>query len=60
MDSDWARRTPLTVAPNLVLRGAHLHVPFDLGIAVPWTPHSRYGDASLGVLMRLILETDHD
>jgi hypothetical protein len=60
MDADWARRTPLTVAPNLVLRGAHLHVPFDLGIAVPWTPHSRYGDASLGVLMRLILETDHD
>jgi len=60
MDADWARRTPLTVAPNLILRGAHLHVPFDLGIAVPWTPQSRYGDASVGVLLRLILESDHD
>jgi hypothetical protein len=60
IDADWARRTSLTVAPNLILRGAHLHVPFDLGIAVPWTPQSRYGDASLGVLLRLILEIDHD
>ncbi len=60
MDSDWARRTPLTLAANLVLRGAHLHVPFDLGIALPWTPQSRYGDASVGVLVRLIVEIDHD
>ncbi len=43
MDADWARRTPLTVAPNLILRGAHLHIPFDLGIAVPWTPQSPGG-----------------
>src|SRR6266851_5717317 len=60
MDTDWARRTPLTLAANLILRGAHLHLPFDLGIALPWTPQSRYGDASLGVLVRLILEIDHD
>ena len=45
---------------NVVLRGAHLHVPFDIGIAVPWTPQSRYSDGSLGVLVRLILEIDHD
>jgi len=60
MDTDWARRTPLTLAANLILRGAHLHLPFDLGIALPWTPQSRYGDASVGVLVRLILEIDHD
>src|SRR2546425_675356 len=60
MDADWARRMPPTLATNFILRGAHLHVPFDLGIAVPWTPRSRYGDASVGVLMRLILEIDHD
>ena len=41
MDADWGRRTPLTLAANVVLRGAHLHFPFDLGIAVPWTPQSR-------------------
>jgi len=60
MDADWARRTPLTLAANVVVRGAHLQVPFDLGIAVPWTPQSRYGDGSLGVLVRLIFEIDHD
>ena len=60
MDADWARRMPPTLAMNFILRGAHLHVPFDLGIAVPWTPQSRYGDASVGVLVRLILEIDHD
>jgi len=60
MDSDWARRTPLTLAANLILRGDPLHVPFDLGIAVPWTPQSRYGDASIGVLVRFILELDRD
>ena len=60
VDTDWARRTPLTVAANLILRGGTLHVPFDLGIAVPWTPQSRYGDGSVGVLVRLILEFDHD
>jgi hypothetical protein len=59
-DTDWARRTPLTLAANLILRGGTVHVPFDLGIAVPWTPQSRYGDASVGVLVRLILEIDHD
>ena len=60
VDTDWARRTPLTVAANLILRGGTLQVPFDLGIAVPWTPQSRYGDGSIGVLVRLILEFDHD
>jgi hypothetical protein len=60
MDADWGRRTPFTLAANVVVRGSHLHVPFDLGIAVPWTPQSRYGDGSLGVLVRLIFEIDHD
>ena len=60
MDTDWARRTPLTLAGNLILRGAHLQVPFDLGIAVPWTPHSQYADASVGILVRLIFEIDRE
>ncbi len=60
MDTDWARRTPLTLAGNLILRGAYLHVPFDLGIAVPWTPHSQYADASVGMLVRLIFEIDRE
>src|SRR6267378_2224153 len=58
--TDWARRTPLTLAGNLILRGAHLQVPFDLGIAVPWTPHSQYADASVGILVRLIFEIDRE
>ncbi len=60
VDTDWARHTPLTLAADLVLRGGTFHVPFDLGIAVPWTPQSQYGDASVGVLVRFILEIDHD
>jgi hypothetical protein len=60
VDADWARRTPVTLAANLILRGGTVHVPLDLGIAVPWTPQSRYGDASVGVLVRLILEIDRD
>src|SRR3989440_12795347 len=31
VDTDWARRTPLTVAANLRLRGGSPHVRFDLG-----------------------------
>ncbi len=60
MDADWSRPEPVTVAPNFVLHGAPVHVPFDLGIAAPWTPRSRYGNASIGLLVRVIVELDAD
>ncbi len=59
-DSDWARRTQVTLAPNLVIRGGRLHLPIDVGLAMPWTIAARSSERSLGVLLRLMLEFDTD
>jgi hypothetical protein len=58
LDGDWGRRAPVLIAPNVVLDGAPIGVRAKVGIAAPWSPQARAGEAALGLLVRLIVELD--
>jgi len=58
--ADWSVRAPWTLAPDLVLRGRRFGLPFDVGVAAPWSLGARSGEPQLGILLRLMLELDHD
>ena len=58
--ADWSVSAPWTVAPNVVLRGRRFGIPFDIGVAAPWSVGARAGEPQFGILARLILEFDAD
>ena len=57
-DADWARRAPLTLSPDVVIRGAFLHLPVNIGVAIPWGVGARAGEPSFGILLRVTWELD--
>ncbi len=58
--ADWARATPLVLAPDLVADASAIGVPLRLGVALPWNVGANAGTESFGVFVRLILLTGRE
>jgi hypothetical protein len=55
--ADWARASPLVLAPEIVADMTSAGLPFRLGIALPVNIGARATDASYGLFVRLVLLT---
>jgi hypothetical protein len=60
LDADLARRVPLVVAPNLMADTSTLHLPFRVGVAVPWVIGASDTQPSIGVYLRVMVRTALD
>jgi len=58
--TDWARKNPLVLAPEVVSDWTALGLPFRLGVAIPLNVGADDTRQSYGIFMRLILLTDRE
>jgi hypothetical protein len=57
LDADGSRRTPAVVALNLVPHLGPLGLPFRLGFAIPWAIGVPENQPSIGLFVRLFVES---
>jgi hypothetical protein len=60
MDGDAARRTPAVLALNLVPNLEPLRLPFRIGLALPWAIGARETEPSLGIFVRIFVESERE
>jgi hypothetical protein len=60
LDVDAARASPMIAALNLVPRLSRLGLPFKVGVAVPWAIGASATEPSLGLLVRLFVESESE
>jgi hypothetical protein len=60
MDADAARRTPGVLALNLVPNLEPLGLPFRLGLALPWSIGARDTEPSVGIFVRIFIESGRE
>src|SRR5260370_719373 len=58
VDADWARRTPLLLAPQLVVDAKTLGMPALLGLALLLRLDPESHEPRLGFLLRVMVEID--
>jgi hypothetical protein len=58
--ADWARVTPLVVAPNIVAVTTPLGLPFSLNVALPVNVGAGATDTSYGMFVRLMFMTSRE
>jgi hypothetical protein len=57
LDADGARSTPALLAFDLVPNLSPLGIPFRLALAIPWAPGAPATQPSLGIFIRLFVES---
>jgi len=60
MDGDAARRTPAVLALNLVPNLEPLRLPFRIGLALPWAIGARETEPSVGIFVRIFVESGRE
>ncbi len=60
VDVDVARRAPVIVAPNFMADTIASHLPFRVGVALPWVISAPDTQPSIGVYLRVIMRTELD
>ncbi len=60
LDADGARRAPFVVALDVVPDLTPLGLPFQFGVALPWTIGAHSDEPSLGLMFRLIFESERE
>src|SRR6202022_2270061 len=58
IDADWARRTPLVLAPQVVVDAKPLGLPALFGLALPLRLDPEGHEPRLGFLLRVMVEID--
>jgi hypothetical protein len=58
--ADWARKTPVVIAPEVVADGSPLGIPLLLGAALPFNLGASDTAESFGILLRLVLISERE